>query len=169
MERASFELRLFGPVRLFRDGTPTPVPAGRCQKLLTLLVLNGGSANRDALCAALWPEARVRASHRSLRTLLTRLRGATGLHIEREGDLVVIQETVWCDVEEFIRTATAAAATVDDLATRNRLAVRAQELWRGPPLDSWRYEPWAAEVRVRAVLLQKSLWAMLGESADTAS
>jgi len=114
VERASLEVRLLGPVRLFRDGHLTPVPAGRCQKLLALLVLTGGSAHRDALCAALWPDARVRAGHRSLRTLLTRLRRATGLRIEREGDLVVVQDALWCDVEEFIRTASAAAATDQD-------------------------------------------------------
>lgn len=128
MERASFEVRLFGPVRLSRDGRPARVPAGRCQKLLALLVLNGGSAHRDALCAALWPGARVRESRRSLRTLLARLRGATGLRIGREGPLVVVHDEVWCDVEEFIRTASAAAATVDDPETRNRLAVRWETL-----------------------------------------
>jgi len=169
VDRACFELRLFGPVRLSRDGEHTPVPAGRCQEVLALLVLNGGSAHRGALCAALWPDARVKASQNSLRSLLTRLRRATGLRIEREGDLVVVRDAVWCDVEEFIRTATAAVATVDDVATRNRLAVRAQELWRGAPLDSWRYEPWAAEVRVKAFRLQEALWAMLGQDAGTAS
>ena len=161
--RAQAHLRLFGLPRLTRDGTFVELPPGIPSSILALLVLNGGAMDRDSLCERIWPDACADMSRHQLRTVLARLRAATGLTIERQADMVVLAEPVWCDVEEFILSASRAVASVDPIDLRNRLALHAQRLWTGTPLEMWRHEDWAMEVRARAFGLQRRLWALLDD------
>ena len=154
---------MFGVPRLELAGREIGVPPGNPAKVLALLVLNGGAMDRDAICERLWPGAPADVGRHQLRSVLARLRAATGLTVERQADMVVLAEPVWCDVEEFILSASRAVASVDPVDLRNRLALHAQRLWTGAPLEMWRHEDWAMEVRARAFGLQRRLWAMLDE------
>lgn len=156
-------LFVFGLPRLVLSGVEINVPAGNPAKALALLVLNGGAMDRDAICERLWPGVAADVGRHQLRTVLARLRAATGLTIDRQADMVVLAGPVWCDVEEFILSASRAVASVDPIDLRNRLALHAQRLWTGAPLEMWRHEDWAMEVRARAFGLQRRLWAMLDE------
>lgn len=96
-----------------------------------------------------------------MRNVLSSLRRATGASIAREADCIVLGDRLWCDLEEFVLAATRVLGAVDPTPAHRRLALHAQRLWQGPPLEPWRYEPWAAGLRERAFGLQKKLWAAL--------
>jgi DNA-binding SARP family transcriptional activator/tetratricopeptide (TPR) repeat protein len=72
---AVLELRVLGPVRLWRSGTPVPLTNRKTQALLLVLALDGG-ASRPHLCALLWPDLDEPSARRNLRRELARLREA---------------------------------------------------------------------------------------------
>lgn len=159
--RVTVDVRLFGAGRVVVDGEPAPALADQPMKALALLVLNGGCMNRDTLVERLWPEVQIASGRHQLRSLLARLRASVPLRVERQGDLVVLVDPVRCDIDEFIRSASAALAGLDGRPQSLRMALHAQSLWTGPPLEAWRYEPWAIDVRRRVFLLQRGLWDLL--------
>jgi DNA-binding SARP family transcriptional activator/pimeloyl-ACP methyl ester carboxylesterase len=66
-------IQLLGPLRVFRDGEPLPLPASRkTRALLSYLVLSAREHGRDRLCALLWPE--VDDPRGALRWSISRLR-----------------------------------------------------------------------------------------------
>lgn len=170
-ETAPLEVFLFGPMRLRRDGQYLELPPELPRKALALLALNGGCMHQDALIERLWPDSSVGPGRNQLRTLLNRLRGA-GIAVERQSRLVVLRHGVDCDVEAFAELSSRALAGLDEPIEGRRLAHAAQRLWVGPPLEAWRYEPWAAGVRERLFRLRAGLWqTLVGEApgADAAS
>jgi len=158
-----FALFLFGSVRLTFGGAALARPPGNQAKALSLLVLNGGCMNREKLVERLWPDAPVSAGRHQLRSLLAKLRTSTGLSIQRQDDLVVLDPPVWCDIEQFVVLASRAVSGVDGPEASRRLGLEAQALWTGPPLETWRYEDWAIRVRGRVFALQERLWALLDQ------
>lgn len=160
-----FALFLFGNVRLTFRGTALARPPGNQAKALSLLVLNGGCMNRDTLVERLWPDTSVPSGRHQLRSLLAKVRTATGLSIHRQDDLVVLEPPVWCDIEHFIVLASRAVSGVEGRDGSRRLGLEAQTLWTGPPLETWRYEEWAIRVRCRVFSLQERLWALLDQHA----
>jgi DNA-binding SARP family transcriptional activator len=159
-----FALFLFGSVRLTFDGEALARPPGNQAKALGLLVLNGGCMNRDTLVERLWPDTSVPSGRHQLRSLLAKLRTSTGVSIVRQDNLVVLEPSIWCDIERFIVLSSRAVSGVDGPQAARRLGLQAQALWTGPPLESWRYEDWAIRVRGRVFALQERLWALLDES-----
>lgn len=151
-----------------RDDQLLPRPPGNQCKALSLLVLNGGCINRDALIEHLWADKPIAVGRHHLRNLLTQLRESSGLDIQRQDDLVVITDQVWCDIEAFMLTATRALAGVDDADECRRLGLAAQQLWAGPPLESYRYDRWANQLRDQAFSLRDQLWALLPADATSA-
>lgn len=152
------------PYQLFLFSAPRFVVLGngvdlseKILKALALVVLNGSCINRDALIEGLWPEAPLASGRHQLRNVLTGLRRA-GLTLERQGAAVILRESVWCDVEEFILAASRAVSGIDGRSESYRLALHAQSLWTGAPLEPWRYEQWAIPVRSRVFRLQQRLW-----------
>jgi DNA-binding SARP family transcriptional activator/TolB-like protein/Flp pilus assembly protein TadD len=76
MSADRFDLRLLGPVRIVRDGTPADLPRSRkVLALLAYLALEGGEQSRSRLCDLLWdgpndPRGELRWGLSKLRTLL---------------------------------------------------------------------------------------------------
>lgn len=72
---ADLQLRVLGPVRLYRAGSPLALATRKVQALLLVLALDGG-ASRERLCALLWPELDESTARRNLRRELARVREA---------------------------------------------------------------------------------------------
>ncbi len=63
MSASRIHLRLLGPVKIVRDGTPADLPRSRkVLALLAYLALEGGDQSRSRLCDLLWngPERSAR-------------------------------------------------------------------------------------------------------------
>ena len=77
---SGFEMRLFGPFTVLRDGQPLPpLRTRKGQSLLALLVLRAGRAvERPWLAGVLWPESPEAQARYNLRRSLSDLRQALG-------------------------------------------------------------------------------------------
>lgn len=156
-----FELSLFGPLRVVRAGQQLKPPPGLASMAVVLLALHGGEMHRDALIERLWWEVPVQSGRHRLRNVLSDVRASTGAEVERQGDAVVWRDPLWCDIDEFIRVATTAVIGFGDETERRRAGLRAQDLWRGSPLEAWRFDPWAISVRRQLFALRQQLWDLL--------
>ncbi|MFS8101557.1 winged helix-turn-helix domain-containing protein [Lentzea alba] len=124
------EYRVLGPLEVLLDGTPVPVPAGRCRVLLATLLLRPNKfVSMDVLVDRLWdgePPSPDRA-HKTLHMIVTRLRQALGaancVHTLRGG--------YRADVSSLDLLRFRSLVAVGDFAAATRL-------WRGPMLSDVR-------------------------------
>ena len=126
----------------------TEVPGGNPQRLLGVVVANGGSATLDQLIDSIWPDEDSEASRARLRNVLLRLRRGVGDVVTRTASGVRLAADVTCDLLEFQRLATdalAAARTDPELA--GQVATEAVQLADGPVFVDFEYEEWAAVIR----------------------
>src|SRR3954470_12003741 len=97
------EVRLFGGVRVARDGAPgAPVDGRPARALLAWLALHRGAQPRAAVAARLWPGVLDESARQSLRAALTVVRralGADALVADREA--VGLAAAVEVDVQRF--------------------------------------------------------------------
>lgn len=97
-------VRLFGKLRVERDGQHLCVPAGKARELFAYLVLHPRRAHhREALAEVLFPETDCFRARRHLCDVIYRLKQALGPGwIEVDGDyLSLIEKDLWVDVWEF--------------------------------------------------------------------
>lgn len=160
-EPGSLDLRLFGAVRLFRNGVELPLPSRKPAAALKILALRGGAIHRDKLVAALWPDEDLLIARPRLRNVLSKLRRTTGVGVQERSDSVRVLDTIRCDVVEFIQIGSRVLAGVDEPRERSRLCLEAQALWVGPPLEEDCFEAWARPHRRRAFELQRRMWDLL--------
>jgi len=90
--------------------------------------------------------------------VLNRLRVAAGGALSRDGEMLVVDETVRVDVQEFLAEAhRAQALAASDLALATAVARGAMSRYRGDLLPDDRYEEWAERPRQQARLMMLDL------------
>lgn len=157
----SLDVRLFGRVRVLRDGCESPPLARQPAAVLALLALHGRVVHRDHITQALWPDEGSDVGRARLRNVLSKLRQTTGASLQERNDSVTLHDPVSCDFVEFVRLASRAVSGVDGREDSYRACLAAQALWVGSPLEEFRYSAWAENPRTRALELQDRLWKLL--------
>lgn len=139
-------LRLLGGFRLESgadDITPQP---GHPAQLVKLLALRGATPV-DEMIDLLWPDADQATGRSRLRNLLNRLRSRSGDVVIRDGDLLVLADSVEIDVVAFEALAAAALDAEPHLRVgAARLAVAA---YGGTLLPADQFDDWSAAPRER--------------------
>lgn len=176
------ELRLLGPVELVVDGQPVALPGGRIRSLLALLALNARQVvSSDWLVDELWGGDPPRTAGTALQNLVSRLRKL--LEPGREPDdspmvlvthapgYVLALDRERIDVHRFRQLVEDALdAPAPERADRLSAAL---DLWRGPALADFTYEPFAQasiaaldELRVTALESRIAADLELGRHAE---
>lgn len=127
---------LLGPIEVWLESGPVPLPRGRVQVALALLALAGGRpVSAAALVERVWGERMPRNPTASLTTLVHRLRNAVGTDAVQNtpNGYALVIEPSRVDVLRFRRLIGDAELT-DDTATARALLEDAIRLWRGEPL-----------------------------------
>lgn len=166
----SRRLCVIGEPMIVYDGeTSEAVPPGNPQRLVGVVVANGGSASVDQISEAIWPGDEVETSRARLRNVLMRLRRANGDVVTRSGYGVRLAPGLTCDLHDFDRLATdaLASARVDpDLA--GQLATDALATGEGTVFVDFEYEEWAVAARRSAEQRMISLLDLLSVQAEDA-
>lgn len=140
---ATIEIKLMGPLQLFRDGAPVPLPATRkSQSLLGYLAIHLGERfERNHLAGLFWGDRPEPRSRRSLATALWRIRRTLGPGSTIEADRISVclppQPGLWVDVAAF--DGLLQGQRVDDLR-------QAVNLYRGDLLAG-HYDDWVITAR----------------------
>ena len=142
----SLDVRVLGPLEVWRDETPITIPGHKARTVLACLVAAGGNAlSRDRLIDAIWGESPPKSAVNTLHTYITHLRTAladgggqsvitthpNGYRLSLDDDEVdawrlerhLVDARRLVDRREFSR----AVETLDS----------ALEAWRGPPLEEF--------------------------------
>lgn len=132
-------VRLLGPFAL--DGAPLPRRAAT-RELIAYLALHHEGATRDQLLEALWPDTDPRSSRPRLWQAITEARRtlADALVRDDDGRYSLDRSAARVDADELTRLLDRAQTL--DPRSAVVLLDRANELWRGAPLDGADY-PWA--------------------------
>ncbi len=172
------EFRILGPLEVLEDGRPVELAGGRQRTLLALLLLHANEVvSNDRLIDGLWGERPPATAAKVLQNAVSHLRRSLGDHLivtRAPGYLLQVGpeaidarrfESLLDDGRQTLaagRPAEAAETLRDGLA-----------LWRGPPLDEFAYEPFAAaeiprlaELRLRALEERIEADLALGRHAD---
>lgn len=142
-------VRVIGGTMVVEERTGVvEIPAGNPQRLVGVVVANGGLATFDRISEAIWPGDDVDASRVRVRNVLLRLRRAMGEILVRAGSGLRLAPDVSCDLYEFEQLANDAVSSIrtdPDLAAH--VAEQALHLADGPVFGDFEYEEWAVEVR----------------------
>ena len=144
------EFRILGPLEVLDEDERIAVVGHKVRSLLGLLVLHANEVvSVDRLLDALWgeePPATARASLQNLVAQLRRLLGADAVETQAPGyRLAVSADAV--DARRFERLV--AGARGGEPRTRAAALHEALDLWRGPALADFVYEPWAQNEAMR--------------------
>lgn len=133
------EFRILGSLQVLDGGRELPVAAGKLRALLAVLLVHANRpVSEDVLIEALWGEKASAKAADNLHVLVSRLRRALGgERIVREGGGYAVR--VGEDELDLGRF---------EQLRREAKPHEALELWRGPPLAEFTYQPWAeGEIR----------------------
>ena len=150
------DFRILGPLEVWYEGRPIPVPGAKQRALLAMLLLHAGEVvSADRMLDAVWGEDPPDAGSTALRVRLSQLRktlaGAGSSLVTRPPGYVMQLRDDELDLRRCERLVAAGdralqegrpAEAVD--ALRDALA-----LWRGPPLADLAYESFAQAPIVR--------------------
>jgi DNA-binding SARP family transcriptional activator len=163
-------LRVIGGAMTVEDGeTVSHVPPGNPQRVVGVVVANGGSATFDQLSEAIWPGEDVDVSRARLRNVLLRLRRAVGDVVVRSGSGVRLDDNLPCDLIEFERLALdALSSTRADPELAGRLATEAVRAGDGTVFAGFEYEEWAITARRSAEQRMIGLLDLLSVQAEDA-
>jgi DNA-binding SARP family transcriptional activator len=161
------DFRILGPLEAFDGDRRVSLPGGRGRALLALLVLNAGRVvSIDRLIDDLWSESVPATALTALQGLVSDLRKrleparrrgeAPAVLCTAPSGYVLAIEPTWVDANRFRRLVMAARA--GDAAKRAAQLRQALDLWRGPALADFCYEPFAQreivaleELRIAAI------------------
>jgi DNA-binding SARP family transcriptional activator len=138
------ELRLLGPLEVWRDGRPLTLRGRRRRALLAALALQGEPVSAERLIDDLWGERPPPTAKSSLHNAVSILRKALGpdVLVSRPPGYALALDPERVDVVHFQRLADQARAAPS--AEERVSALReALQLWRGPPLADLAFEPFA--------------------------
>jgi DNA-binding SARP family transcriptional activator len=133
-----------GPISVEAGDRSTVVPVGNPQRLLGVVVANGGAATFEMVGDSIWPPDPVERVRVRIRNVLLRLRRAVGDVVVRSGSGVCLAPGVTCDLLDFSRLATEALelARADPIGA-GRTARDAIEVGDGSVFADFEYEEWA--------------------------
>ncbi|MFD0597164.1 BTAD domain-containing putative transcriptional regulator [Catellatospora coxensis] len=139
------EVGVLGPLVVERSGEPVAIPGGRARKLFGFLLIHAGSAHSvEMLTDLLWDGHPPRTASTALHGYVSRLRKALGgevLHTAAGGYQLAL-EPEQTDSGRFVALTGVAQASPDELR-RSALLRQALAMWRGPALDTYRFEHFA--------------------------
>jgi DNA-binding SARP family transcriptional activator/ATP/maltotriose-dependent transcriptional regulator MalT len=151
-------LAVLGRFELTVAGRPVPLGAGQEARLLKFVTVSGGRAHAEQAIETMWPEVGRSAGRHRLRTVLNRLRASAGNVMSRQGEVLVLDEAVRVDLQDFQAEARRAQAVASkDLALATALARGAMARYRGELLPDDRYEDWAERPRQQAQVVMLDL------------
>jgi DNA-binding SARP family transcriptional activator len=136
------DVRLLGPVAVYRDGDELPLRGGKGRAALALLALRAGQVvSADSLVEALWGELPTATARTGLQVQISKLRkllaAADGGLETRSPGYVLAVDPEQIDVFRFddcVAEARKASASGDATRARDHLEHALAE-WRGVPLD----------------------------------
>jgi len=128
------EFRILGSLQVLDDGHDVSVAGGKSRALLAIFLVHANHAvSEDVLIDALWGETASAKAADNLHVLVSRLRRVLGSdRVVRDGGGYLLRvEDDELDVDAF-----------EQLRAEGRQR-QALDVWRGPPLADFTYEPWA--------------------------
>jgi len=140
------ELRILGPLEVIEEGHSLALAAGKQRALFAILLLHANEVvSRDRLIDELWGERTPASAAKSVQIYVSQLRKALGAAdtrlLTRPNGYELLVEDRELDLDRFQDLVDEAReAPPGDAATKFRAAL---DLWRGPPLADFRYEPFA--------------------------
>ena len=144
MTAEALDIRLLGQLELLVDGRLLALGGARQRALFALLALRAGElVTGDRLIDDLWGDEATANAPNALAAVVARLRKVLpdGLLVTQPAGYELRVEPETIDLVRFERLlAEASAAEAEDAAP---LLAAALELWRGPALAEFAYEPWA--------------------------
>jgi DNA-binding SARP family transcriptional activator/tetratricopeptide (TPR) repeat protein len=156
-----------GPIAVHAGGEELAVPAGNPQRLVGVIVANGGSVSIDQASEALWGDDDVERSRTRLRNVLLRLRRVVGDVVVRTGNGLRLGPDVSCDLYDFRRQAEDALSTARaDPELAGELAARAVGDRDVPVFVDFEYDDWAVAARRRVDQQRISLLDLLSVQAE---
>jgi DNA-binding SARP family transcriptional activator len=139
------EFRILGPLEVRDRGRPIELPRRKPRAVLAILLLRRGeTVSIDVLVDGVWGEDPPRTARAALHNYVAQLRRALGpgLVLSRAGSYLLDVASEQIDVGRFERlTAEGRAASGEERVEKLREAL---QLWRGPPLADFAFEPFAA-------------------------
>ncbi|HTT91654.1 MAG TPA: BTAD domain-containing putative transcriptional regulator [Acidimicrobiales bacterium] len=151
-------LAVLGRFELTVGGRPVPLRPGQEAQLLKFVTASGGRVHSEQAIEVLWPEVARSAGRNRLRTVLNRLRATAGSVLNREGEILALDEALQVDVQEFFSEARRAQTLASrDLALATAVARGAMARYRGDLLPDDRYDDWAEKPRQQAKLAMLEL------------
>ena len=145
------------------------VPPGNPQRVVGVVVANGGTATFDQLSEAMWPGEDLDVSRPRLRNVLLRLRRAVGDVVVRSGTGVRLADEVVCDLLDFDRLALDALSSARaDPELAGRVAAEAVRAGEGTVFAGFEYEEWAIAARRSAEQRMIGLLDLLSVQAEDA-
>ena len=167
--RSKHRLRVIGEMVVEDAETARKVPPGNPQRVVGVVVANGGSATFDQLSEAMWPGENVEVSRARLRNVLLRLRRAVGDIVVRSGSGVRLAHDLGCDLLEFERLALDALSSARaDPELAGRIAAEAVRAGEGTVFAEFEYEEWAITARRHAEQRMLGLLDLLSVQAEDA-
>jgi DNA-binding SARP family transcriptional activator len=158
------DFAILGPLEAREGGDAIALGGPKQRALLTMLLLEAGRVvSQDRLIEALWDESPPATATASLQNFVAQLRKAIGpetIETRPPGYLVRLGPEQ-LDVARMRRLVDEARA--NEPARRAELLDEALALWRGEPLDEFRYETFAQEEIAR---LEEFHLALLEERAE---
>ena len=164
-------LRVIGGAMVVEDGDAVyKVPPGNPQRVVGVVVANGGSATFDQLSEAMWPGEDVDVSRPRLRNVLLRLRRAVGDVVVRSGSGVRLADDVVCDLHRVrpARRSMRSSSARADPELAGRVAVDAVKAGDGTVFAGFEYEEWAITARRAAEQRMINLLDLLSVQAEDA-
>lgn len=153
------EFRLLGPLEAIARGRPLELPAGKPSALLARLLLEAGRVvPADVLVEDLWGDNPPASARKMLHVYVSQLRkvlGAATIETRQPGYVLRVARDEY-DLGRF-ELLTEAARNAEDAPARAHLLGQALSLWRGPPLDEFRREPFVAQAARRLADLHLSV------------
>jgi DNA-binding SARP family transcriptional activator len=149
----SLELRLLGELELIVDGAQSALGGLRQRSVLAVLALHRESlVSAEGIAAALWPDEQPQTAIKTVQVYVTRLRRALGPYRLRLASTTagyrLRLEPDELDLTRFERSVAkgrALASAGDHLAAADAFD-SALQMWRGPALADFVYEPFAVSL-----------------------
>jgi len=142
------EFRILGPLEVVEDGRTVAVGAPKVQALFAVLLLHRGEVvSTDRLIDALWGEQASVTAAKTLQVYVSNLRKAlgNGRLVTQGPGYMLLTEPCQVDVDRFeaLVVQGRAAREHGDALTAAEVLREALEVWRGPALADFAYEPFA--------------------------
>jgi DNA-binding SARP family transcriptional activator len=142
------EFRILGPLEVRRDDELVPIAGAKERALLAILLLAANEpVTTDRLVDDLWGETPPSTARKSLQVRVATLRRLLpdGVLVTRGGSYVLELEADQLDLHRFERLVSAGSEALasGDSSEAASMLREALELWRGPALADFAYEPFA--------------------------